>query len=262
MVITIIVLLILAGVALATLTGQGSIIGNAENVVGRYNNGVIVEQQLLNEIEGYLSSSIDRLEKIPVYTEEQLQKMGSGEDVIINGRIYNFGTGKTYVLQNNIEYAGTYENIGNLIKNKEIYIEGQNKIIKVTNEEGIDEYYTEESKYYIATNKYGYVLNGLELYYDGIDNTGTGEHSLTTTTWKDLSGNGRDGELKEFGMNAISGWGNNYLSFDGVNDWVNCGELNSEYMTLDATYLLKSDISGYIAILGNWQNGRNWNANS
>ena len=248
--------------ALATLTGQGSIIGNAENVVGRYNNGVIVEQQLLNEIEGYLSSSIDRLEKIPVYTEEQLQKMGSGEDVIINGRIYNFGTGKTYVLQNNIEYAGTYENIGNLIKNKEIYIEGQNKIIKVTNEEGIDEYYTEESKYYIATNKYGYVLNGLELYYDGIDNTGTGEHSLTTTTWKDLSGNGRDGELKEFGMNAISGWGNNYLSFDGVNDWVNCGELNSEYMTLDATYLLKSDISGYIAILGNWQNGRNWNANS
>ena len=261
MVITIIVLLILAGVALVTLTGQGSIIGNAENVVGRYNNSVIAEQQLLNEIEGYLSSSIDRLEKIPIYTEEQLQKMGSGEDVIINGRIYNFGTGKTYVLQNNIEYTGTYENIGNLIKNKEIYIEGQNKIIKVTNEEGIDEYYTEESKYYIATNKYGYVLNGLELYYDGIDNTGTGEHSLTTTTWKDLSGNGRDGELKEFGMNAISGWGNNYLSFDGVNDWVNCGELNSEYMTLDATYLLKSDISGYIAILGNWQNGRNWNAN-
>ena len=262
MVITIIVLLILAGVALATILGDGNIIGNAENVVGRYNNGVIVEQQLLNEIEGYLSSSIDRLEKIPIYTEEQLQKMGSGEDVIINGRIYNFGTGKTYVLQNNIEYAGTYENIGNLIKNKEIYIEGQNKIIKVTNEEGIDEYYTEESKYYIATNKYGYVLNGLELYYDGIDNTGTGEHSLTTTTWKDLSGNGRDGELKEFGMNAISGWGNNYLSFDGVNDWVNCGELNSEYMTLDATYLLKSDIQGYIAILGNWQNGRNWNANS
>ena len=255
-------MLILAGVALATILGDGNIIGNAENVVGRYNNGVIVEQQLLNEIEGYLSSSIDRLEKIPVYTEEQLQKMGTGEDVIINGRIYNFGTGKTYVLQNNIEYAGTYENIGNLIKNKEIYIEGQNKIIKVINEEGIDEYYTEESKYYIATNKYGYVLNGLELYYDGIDNTGTGEHSLTTTTWKDLSGNGRDGELKEFGMNAISGWGNNYLSFDGVNDWVNCGELNSEDMTLDATYLLKSDISGYIAILGNWQNGRNWNANS
>ena len=54
MIITIIVLLILAGVALATLTGQGNIIGNAEKVVGEYNNSVIEEQKLLNEIEKYL----------------------------------------------------------------------------------------------------------------------------------------------------------------------------------------------------------------
>ncbi len=46
-------LLILAGVALATLTGQGNIIGNAENAVGKYNNSVASEQQLLNEIEKY-----------------------------------------------------------------------------------------------------------------------------------------------------------------------------------------------------------------
>ena len=53
LIITIIVLLILAGVALATLTGEGSIIENAENAVGKYNNSVIAEQQLLNEIEKY-----------------------------------------------------------------------------------------------------------------------------------------------------------------------------------------------------------------
>ncbi len=53
LVITIIVLLILAGVAIATLTGQGNIIGNAENAVGKYNNSVANEQQLLNEIEKY-----------------------------------------------------------------------------------------------------------------------------------------------------------------------------------------------------------------
>ena len=40
--------------ALATLTGQGNIIGNAEKVVGEYNNSVIEEQKLLNEIEKYL----------------------------------------------------------------------------------------------------------------------------------------------------------------------------------------------------------------
>ena len=40
--------------ALATLTGQWNIIGNAEKVVGEYNNSVIEEQNLLNEIEKYL----------------------------------------------------------------------------------------------------------------------------------------------------------------------------------------------------------------
>ena len=56
LIITIIVLLILAGVALATLTGQGNIIGNAENVVGKYNNSVIEEQALLNTIEKYFEN--------------------------------------------------------------------------------------------------------------------------------------------------------------------------------------------------------------
>ena len=59
MVITIIVLLILAGVALATLTGQGNIIGNAENAVGKYNNSVAAEQQLLNEIEKYFQNYLE-----------------------------------------------------------------------------------------------------------------------------------------------------------------------------------------------------------
>ena len=49
-------LLILAGVALATLTGQGNIIGNAENAVDKYNNSVASEQQLLNEIEKYFQN--------------------------------------------------------------------------------------------------------------------------------------------------------------------------------------------------------------
>ena len=52
-------LLILAGVALATLTGQGNIIGNAENAVGKYNNSVSSEQQLLNEIEKYFQNYLE-----------------------------------------------------------------------------------------------------------------------------------------------------------------------------------------------------------
>ncbi len=58
LVITIIVLLILAGVALATLTGDSSIIGNAEKAVGEYNNKVKEEQEILNTIEQSLQNHI------------------------------------------------------------------------------------------------------------------------------------------------------------------------------------------------------------
>ena len=56
LIITIIVLLILTGVALATLTGEGSLINNAENAVAQYNNKVIEEQFALNNIEKYLEN--------------------------------------------------------------------------------------------------------------------------------------------------------------------------------------------------------------
>ena len=51
LVITIIVLLILAGVALATLTGNSSIIENANNAVERYNASAGNDQNVLNQVE-------------------------------------------------------------------------------------------------------------------------------------------------------------------------------------------------------------------
>ncbi len=56
LVITIIVLLILAGVALATLTGNGSIINNAQNAVNQYNNKAIDTQNFLNDVESMLNA--------------------------------------------------------------------------------------------------------------------------------------------------------------------------------------------------------------
>ncbi len=74
LIITIIVLLILAGVALATLTGQGNIIGNAENAVGKYNNSLTGEQQLLNEIEKYFIEHTNGDDNIPKVDENGLAK--------------------------------------------------------------------------------------------------------------------------------------------------------------------------------------------
>ena len=61
LVITIIVLLILAGVALATLSGEGSIIKNAEDAVAKYNNSVEKEQMALNNIDKFLQTGDERV---------------------------------------------------------------------------------------------------------------------------------------------------------------------------------------------------------
>lgn len=64
-----------------------------------------------------------------------------------------------------------------------------------------------------------YVKYGLILHYDSINNTGNG-HSSTTTTWKDLSGNDNTGILYNFDSTQTSGWNGNYLTLDGVDDYV------------------------------------------
>ena len=59
----------------------------------------------------------------------------------------------------------------------------------------------------------GYVQDDLILWYDGYANTGEARDN-TTTTWRDLSGNNNDGTL------TGGTWYRNYLSFDGVNDYI------------------------------------------
>lgn len=49
--ITIIVLLILAGVAITTLVGEDSIIGNANKAVTDYNADEAAENKLINDVE-------------------------------------------------------------------------------------------------------------------------------------------------------------------------------------------------------------------
>ena len=57
LIITIIVLLILAGVALNSIFGQGSLIGNAQNAVDEYNKKVEEEKLALEQIEEYIKNN-------------------------------------------------------------------------------------------------------------------------------------------------------------------------------------------------------------
>ena len=86
------------------------------------------------------------------------------------------------------------------------------------------------------------VKDGLLVWYDGDNNTGNG-HSNATTTWKDLSGNGNDATLNGFDGTATSGWNSNYLAFDGENDKVelknvidNKTQFTIEYITTQKRY--------------------------
>lgn len=68
----------------------------------------------------------------------------------------------------------------------------------------------------------GYVEDGLILHLDAINNTGEGDsnHSNTSNIWKDLSGNGNDATLTNINQNdAESGWKNNCLQLDGIDDY-------------------------------------------
>ena len=83
LVITIIVLLILAGVALATLTGNGSIIDNANYAVEEYDKSATADQDVLNKVENIFAkymggSSNPGDDDLPTYTITYNANGGSG----------------------------------------------------------------------------------------------------------------------------------------------------------------------------------------
>ena len=101
----------------------------------------------------------------------------------------------------------------------------------------------------IDFNTQGYEKNGLILQYDGIYNSGVGNHNDSANIWKDLSGNGHDGELKG---NPI--WEKNALSFDGTNDFVDCGSINLDYSTMEIVVEFNNIVEGKSTdFFGNFQ---------
>ena len=96
-----------------------------------------------------------------------------------------------------------------------------------------------------GSSKYSELTNGLVRSYSGTKNTSSG-HSSSTTTWKDLSGN-KDG--------TVSGgtWGSDYLKLDGVDDWVNLGQMSfTDKVTLEAVIEVDKIETSYIPfVIGN-----------
>lgn len=100
-----------------------------------------------------------------------------------------------------------------------------------------------------------YIKDDLQVWYDGINNTGSG-HSNSTTTWYDLSGNNNHATIYNIATTptADSGWHSNYLAFDGVNDFaskegitVNGANGTIEIIAkyISGSYIFRSRASGY-----------------
>ena len=198
-----------------------------------YNRGLTKEEIEVNSKADEKRFKEDDV--IQIATEDELMRVENG---------------KTYELKNDIEVNGDLTNIINKINNKEIEIKSNDK--KIVNN-GV--YYMSSSRYTIPVNKYGYVVNGLEVHLDGIDNTGTGSHNNTASVWKDLSGKNRDGTLKN--MDSSTAWEDDGLNFDGIDDIVAIDEMNYDNVTLEVVTAPeeKKNDDTYMTIIGNPESG-------
>ena len=96
LIITVVVMLILAGVAISAIVGGEGLFSKVREAVGIYQNAQQKEQEelsnLINEIENY--------DTIYIYTKEDLEKF---RDSVDNGNTYE---GKTVMLMNDIDLGG------------------------------------------------------------------------------------------------------------------------------------------------------------
>lgn len=181
------------------------------------------------EYEGKVYYTLSQFPK-GLYNVEHTKNNQVGERPTFDAKIEIIDNNKWRITISNIEYAGytskwqiryqlgeenwkESENLSFIVNEQGIYK------IKVVNNE-----IESEEKEVVAIG--AYEKEGLILHYDAINNLAEGEdkHSLTTTIWKDLSGNGNDGILSGFNHTEESGWKEKGLKFDGIDDIVKTNE--------------------------------------
>ncbi len=103
----------------------------------------------------------------------------------------------TYFITNGIELTGKSIKVNKYVSNVTVYVEDQ-----------AGNYTYKYVSIPTSLTEGDYVKDGLILLYDGINNTGNG-HSTTTRIWKDLTGNGNDGQISEDSFSySGNGWKN------------------------------------------------------
>lgn len=72
-----------------------------EQIAKQYNN--------IDDAEDIYASYFSDINVVPIYNAEQLKKIGSGEEVLIEGKIYVYAPDAYYTIKNNIDLGGLYD---------------------------------------------------------------------------------------------------------------------------------------------------------
>jgi hypothetical protein len=113
----------------------------------------------------------------------------------------------------------TYQSSGPTTGGNQIIITGTNLVPSSTKNQTTD-----------------YIQSGLQLHYDAKNNLGSGDtnHSSSTTTWYDLSGNSRHGALcgaQNCSSNYYS-WTSDALNLNGLTNWIKISNFTTYFSSL------------------------------
>lgn len=227
LVITIIILLILAGITLSTLTGKNGLLTRAKQAK---------EETLIAAAKEKLSIRIIDL-SIEILDKEN-RSMELNDIIKIDSSEYKVkknDDNSVYVAQYNEKDCAVVSCEG-----YEFYVFEDGTVIYT--KEQVDEGGGKEEE----EKKDSYSTTGLKVYLDGKNNTGNGQNK-NATVWKDLSSNGKDATI--YGAT----WMDDGLYFDGQNDWANLGYQDYGNYTLELVF--ETNKLGKQCILANWQDG-------
>ncbi len=185
-------------------------------------------KQDLNEIyNSYFNNEI-----IPIYTEEQLLKIGSDELLLINDKYCKMTWDATYALMNNLEFDVSSTEISSLIGSKDWtpinsnesfkgYFEGNGHTIKVTNSSDEVEIYStlNNYKYYL---KVGDFVNYPIEYTNYVTTDGSKEFTSQYSGWRVMSIEGKTIKLVS-GGNPIQYGNRSVVGLKNSADWVSDG---------------------------------------
>lgn len=239
LIVTIIILLILAGVTIMMLSGENGIISRAEVAIEKYKQAQAQEKlQLAINNLNIKKQNIIKLEEL-IEIEEKNIIISTINNLGETVEIFQDNEGKDYAIATVDGYSFKIYN------NMQIEL--------------LDEVYEND---YLSELKEKYVQDGLIVWYDGIYNNGE-NHDNNTTIWKNLAPitednieGANDGTLMNFDYNDISGWTSNSLVLDGDDDWVKMSYLYYENMTVEiVAKTLNTETEKEYYYIGNAQSG-------